>query len=517
MLHGYCVALVGELSSACWRLVQVPGAAVPFSTADPVLGAWDDLEDRERRLGIGGGNWFLLSPGERPDPDILEFFRASAFLRKAPSTQASYANDLKVHFDFLARKGRSWRDATAEDFADYEFWRRRDPSNPRIVSGSKLNREIAACRLFYEWQANRGVIPASPVVLDEVRRPDGTDALVPHLRSRDVRSSRVNWMTPAAYRRWRDVGLGGYVADGTLQPNWRGRNDGRNMAFAELLWSSGLRLQEAGTLLTIEVPDIRQGRRYLRGRLANRVAKGGSGRDYWVSSSALGMIDAYVVSTRQAAIDRARDAGRYDELGDIKVVTRVRPGRKLAFRNERGHQGVVSMDELGVADRRRLFIEDDDGLAPLALWLTEAGLPMPHQTWEAVFAQANQRCERLGVGADAGPLLCRPHMLRHSFALRMLVTLQHLFDRRLGLTPEERKEYRHLFGDPWVMVKELLGHRNLDTTRDTYLIPATGLQIDLLLNGENDDAAEVTGLLSRLAEESPRMIDLPSDGAGTAR
>lgn len=107
------------------------------------------------------------------------------------------------------------------------------------MSGAKSNREVAACRLFCEWQVRRGAIAASPVVLGNVRRRDGSTVSAAELRSRDVRSSRVNWLTPRAYRRWRDVGLGGYTPPDLPQAGWRGRNDGRNIAFAELAWPSG--------------------------------------------------------------------------------------------------------------------------------------------------------------------------------------------------------------------------------------------------------------------------------------
>ncbi len=81
-------------------------------------------------------------------------------------------------------------------------------------------------------------------------------------------------------------------------------------------------------------------------------------------------------------------------------------------------------------------------------------------------------------------------MLRHSFALRMLVTLLHAFDRRMGLTPEERRDYRMLFGDPWTLVQTLLGHTNPQTTRDIYLEPVSGLQVDLFLNAEDSTRSE---------------------------
>jgi hypothetical protein len=41
-----------------------------------------------------------------------------------------------------------------------------------------------------------------------------------------------------------------------------------------------------------------------------------------------------------------------------------------------------------------------------------------------------------------------------------------------------------LFGDPWVLVQTLLGHAGPETTRDTYLEPVSGLQVELFLNGD---------------------------------
>jgi len=140
------------------------------------------------------------------------------------------------------------------------------------------------------------------------------------------------------------------------------------------------------------------------------------------------------------------------------------------------------------------------------LWLGEGGMPLHYQTWDAVFAAGTRRTRALGI--EEG---CHPHMLRHSFALRMLVTLQLAFDRRLGLSPEERREYRLLFGDPWTMVKDLLGHRSIDTTRDTYLEPVTGLQIELFLDGD-DQEATVSELLAQVARASDRVADV-ADGA----
>ena len=70
-----------------------------------------------------------------------------------------------------------------------------------------------------------------------------------------------------------------------------------------------------------------------------------------------------------------------------------------------------------------------------------------------------------------------PHMLRHSFALHMQVALHHALDRRFGLTPGERKHLWQVYGDPWVLVRDLLGHSSEQTTRLVYLESLNGLQV----------------------------------------
>ena len=241
------------LEGTQWRMCLVRADSPPSGTSS-LLAAWGDLAERERGLGISPGRPFLLRPDGWPDRDVLAYFNSGSFRRLALQTQVSYATDLKVHLSFLASQGRDWRDATVDTFWDYEFWRRRDSHNTRRIGGAKWARELAACRRFYEWQVRRGAISSSPVVVDEVRRRDGSVGAAVRLRPSNARTARVKWLTPLAYRRWRDVGLGGYGADGLRDVSWGGRNDVRNMAFADLLWSSGLRVREAATLLSLELP-----------------------------------------------------------------------------------------------------------------------------------------------------------------------------------------------------------------------------------------------------------------------
>lgn len=436
------------------------------------------LAHRERSAGLAPGQPFLLRPDGTPDIDVLAFFVSASYKLLSEQTQLSYAKDLRLFLSFLESQGRWWREATASDLLDFEYWRRRDPDNDHRVSGAKFSRELAACKKFFDWQKRRGVIAIDPTA-DEVAASAGFRSL----RPRDARPVRVKWLTPTAYRQWRDVGLGGRLLDGSADGSWRGRNDGRNLAFADLLWSSGLRLREAGTLLVHELPAVDLPGQFLGARVGAGVAKG-RGRDFWMSASARRRLESYLLSTRAEAVSRAQREGRYEQIPDLHVVVSLDRSR-LRVRDTDGRVRTTTLDQLDWRDRARLFIQSENGLAPAMLFLGDSGLPLRYESWEAVFTAANRRCAGLGV-----PVSCYPHMLRHSFALRMLITLLHAFDRRMGLTPEERKDYRRLFGDPWTLVQTLLGHTNPQTTRDVYLEPVSGLQVDLFLNAEHSADGE---------------------------
>jgi site-specific recombinase XerD len=448
-----------------------------------------ELIGRERALGLRPGQPFLLRPDGVPDVDVLGYFASPSFGLLSDQTQLSYAKDLRLFLSFLEGQGRRWREASFDDALDYEFWRRRDERNPRRVSASKFAREWAACQRFYLWQQRRGVVAGSP---SSVIDPGGSAGLRSH---REARSNRVKWLTPRAYSQWRSIGLAGCTLDGERDSRWRGRNDGRNTAFADLLWSSGLRLREGGSLLLMELPGLDAESSYLAGRIGPEVAKMRRGRDFWVSREALSGIEAYVLSSRAAAIGRAHQAGRYTS-GDRLLLT-DRHGPRLTVREEStGRDRAVLVGDLSLSQRRQLFVQGPGGWEPAMVFLGESGVPMDPDSWERVFAQASRRCHRLGV-----PVSCHPHMLRHSFALRMLLTLTHAFDRRMGLTPEERREYRLMFGDPWVLVQTLLGHRSPETTRSIYLEPVSGLQVELFLNddGVSEDAAFSSTVTRHLA------------------
>ena len=292
----------------------------------PVLDEWRDLVEREDAYGFEPGDPFMVDPEYRVDIRLTRFFSRSSFAHLAKTTKTSYTTDYRVFFDFLWRRGKNWDGATADDLLDFEDWRRRSPRNTARISGAKWNRELAALRRLYEWAARQGHVTVSPVAIRTVRDRHGDLVEVAQAWATDVRSSNVKWLTPRAYRLWRDVGLRGYTAEGRRDASWRGRHDDRNAAYADLLFSSGLRRTEAGSLLTIELPVLAGSQRYFDAQLAAAVAKGKRPRTFYISAAALRDIEAYRATTRRAVIRRAQAAGRYDDLGEVWLVTKVTGG-----------------------------------------------------------------------------------------------------------------------------------------------------------------------------------------------
>ncbi|MGW3823395.1 site-specific integrase [Streptomyces sp. NPDC005071] len=444
---------------------------------------------------------------------LSQYGQSGSFRRLRAESKRNYATDTAILLTFLWSRGKSWLDATAKDLDDFENWRTNAAANPRRIGGSKWNRELAAFTRLYKWAKREGYVSQNPVEVmggAQVRAADSADA-------------NVHWLTPRTWRLWTNVGLRGHGCDGVPRPGWPGRLEDRNTAFVHLLTSSGLRRQEAASLLTLEVPSAPlSGGRYWPSRVAGAVTRSKSSRTFYASSEAVGNIESYTVSSRAWAVQQAQRASRYDGL-PMRMLTEITRGPKhtAVWRELDGTVGRLELSRMAVAERLTLFTEGPDGPEPLWLWLNEQGLPFLPHSWNGVFRTANQRCAQVLAPPDAARKTdphrvwapyATPHSTRHSFALFMLVVLNEVMDRRYGLSPAERRDFRLLYGDPWFLVQGLLGHKSRQTTVDHYLAPVRHLQLASLLGSAQQPLSEplpdLDGVFARVASDSVGIQDI---------
>lgn len=289
----------------------------------------------------------------------------------------------------------------------------------------------------------------------------------PATYSHDAARERVEWLPPVEYRRWRDVGVRGFEADGLPDERFRGRWSGRNVTFCDLMVRTGLRLAEQAALTRFEVPLGPRGR-WLSAVLAADVDRQGR-------LGALGLraefgdrgSGGYVEIDRAEVIAVGRAADRYGQVCRPLVVED--PARPVAthvtgagVRRRR-----IKVAHLDADERRSLLIDGPDGLEPALFWLGEHGRPLTVARWKKMFDEAKARCGKAGVN-----LAAHAHLLRHTFAVVTLEQLQRGHIAALAeMTEDQRGHYTRIFGDPLDWVRRRLGHRSVVTTQIYLHLP----------------------------------------------
>lgn len=366
----------------------------------------------------------------------------------------AYAYDVVVWLRFLDACGKTVWTATRHDVTAYHRERRRDEADQRITAAS-WNRAVASLDRLYRWGEQQGLIADVPFSRRALWRPAhggrrGMIAARNDAYERVTKRSNVRFVTMDDYRIFREVGLRSLTTDGAERPGARDRNGLRNALFADLLVTTGLRLEEASGLLAAELTSIERNgdpTAQLWLHLPPPLTKGNRGRSVLVPRRLLRQIGAY------AAVERA--------AGVVKFATRDGAAKlERPIHVTRGNLDRMR-DVCTPEERCRLILCDEDGQPrePAALWLTEVGQPVRPNSWEVIFARACNRC-----AANGFPLSISPHQLRHTFAVHMLALL---IQQRLceAASPAGAAEsYRLILGDPLQQVQRLLGHASLTTT-----------------------------------------------------
>ena len=126
--------------------------------------------------------------------------------------------------------------------------------------------------------------------------------------------------------------------------------------------------------------------------------------------------------------------------------------------------------------------------------------------------------DRVGRPGRRVSLWARPHMCRHSFALKWFSILSVVWKHRVdGFDGEEMKDLREQFGDIWYQLAALLGHRDPMIAKDIYLEPFSALEIDYLMSLlDEDETTAVDALMRTLAAGSGRtLISVTSPASST--
>lgn len=203
--------------------------------------------ERREAEGLDAHVPLILRDGVLCDPDLDRFFidLPLAGVRSRHSLRA-YAYDVAVWLRFLDACGKTVWAATRDDVIAYHRARRRGDVAHRITAAS-WNRAVASLDRLYCWSAQHGLIAEAPFSRRAVWRPAhggrrGVIAARNDAYERAPKRSDVRFVTLEQYRIFREVGLRGLRPDGTERPGARDRNGLRNALFADLLVTTGLRL-----------------------------------------------------------------------------------------------------------------------------------------------------------------------------------------------------------------------------------------------------------------------------------
>jgi integrase len=128
----------------------------------------------------------------------------------------------------------------------------------------------------------------------------------------------VKFITIEDYRRFRDVGLQGLALNGGERPGARNRNGSRNALFADLLITTGLRLEEASSLLAVEIEEAIRATagadKQVAFRLSAALTKGDKGRTIRIPASLLARLRSYLEVERANAVAKFQMRGGRQRL-----------------------------------------------------------------------------------------------------------------------------------------------------------------------------------------------------------
>lgn len=450
--------------------------ALALSRAES-FGDADACQRLQQSLGLAQKMPFVLADDGAPVRAANRWLSQLPVLGcSSPRIWRAYALDYCAWHDFLTARGVAPLGASREDLAEHHAARRMGEGG-EILAASSWNRHMSALDSFYAWTLDEELIERVPFTYRTVRftMPDGSRGATRANLAKE-RTARphatLSWLEADLLRMFLDVGLSGLLVDGAQDESFRGRNAARNRALAELLSTTGLRIQEASYIADVELPPVpARARAYVAWPLPERICKRAKKRTVLVPPPTLRTLHGY------ARLERADCVETSDWQPERPLwVTDLGPDTcRVTGRLRR-------WERLAVEDRERLALAG--GGSPL-LFVQSSGAPMVD--WDAVFAAATARCRRF---EPAFPKVTA-HTLRHTFAVHMLRWLiEQVAERVSSKVAESGHDTWAPYWrshDPLLTLRDLMGHSSVATTQ-VYLHAIDSVRLYAEVMDEIDDS-----------------------------
>jgi integrase family protein with SAM-like domain len=191
--------------------------------------------ERARRNGARSGTPYFTGPDGRPDPRINQFWREPGVRGRSEATIRRSAFSVKVWLNFLAACGVAWDQVGPECLAAFKDWRMSAEDNGAHVEAGSFRNDLTAIRRLYMWagRTHHGIDnPVRVVVYGQTFW--GEDKCRLEASPPAVRKADVKWLSPQAYRQWRNTRLRGFTAGGLPDDSWEGSATGRWLAAGSL-------------------------------------------------------------------------------------------------------------------------------------------------------------------------------------------------------------------------------------------------------------------------------------------
>ena len=418
----------------------------PVRLPDETQVNWSDIVDVMEDADIPDGTPFLIDD----DGDLVHLRRVNAYLLEASRQLAFAGTGLQAHAASLrrlllfVRETRGRVDLTAVQRPDLIAYKAR---RRLVLSHGSWNGELSHISGFFYYAVKAGWIRANPIPKwGEKERNTLADRVNTYRRERFLTEPQLRFFLESGLR-------GDYRAERADRPRYAERDYVTGL----LLVSTGLRRAEARFLLDCEVPTAAT--MHPSGvEVFRRTGKNNVTRDIWLTDGLVDVVDLYRGIDRDALIEGAQNRLRKRRrAGELLVVEQTLDSRGRALLIVDGLRCIPER----LTDLQRahaVSILPDGRINPLALILVEGGLPPALRTVNNIFTEASKRVANLDH-PDVPPahLDVTPHVMRHTFAVRMLAALM-----RSGR--ESHNNPYHLLASPEFTVQELMGHADLKTT-----------------------------------------------------